>query len=304
MKPRSVDGVIAIGSNSTRMLISPSGRPLKIIDRGYALTRLFEGLNQQNTLSDESIERTTNAILQMYEDAHEKYTINRFWIFATSALRDAKNKEEITGKVAQLTGIKILIISGKEEAYYSFVGAGAGLKGKYGVIDIGGGSTEVAIGSDKTSPMTTSMQIGAMRLMKKYPAANLSTLRVMLEDIRSVLAKQKVASLEKVDHYVGVGGTFTTLRALYKKGTTTNRKQRFSKKQVYDRMKDLFALSPLLRDEYPNMPKGRGDITPYGLAILYVLMDYLRIPYIEIGNKGNLDGWLIAHQKPKKLFLK
>ncbi len=304
MKKRVVDGVIGIGSNSTRMLVCPKGKPLRIIDRGYSLTRLFEGLDKGNQLSKESILRTIQAILHMHNDAYEKYYVNRFWIFATSALRDAINRNDIIQTIYQTTGKSITIISGEEEAYYSFIGAGAGTKGKYGVIDIGGGSTEIAYGSQLSYPKTSSLQLGAMRLLKKYPKATFQDLEGILEDVKNHLSIAKPIRLLKNTRWIGVGGTFTTLKSLFhKKGIYPPKKQIFYKDQVYVKMKDLFSLPVPQRELYPNMPKGRGDITPYGFVVLYVLMDELKIPYVEVGNKGNLDGWLIVHSKDTMNYL-
>lgn len=292
----TVDGVIGIGSNSTRMSICVSGHPYKIIDRGYALTRLFEGLDKENNLSKESIDRTVNAIISMYEQAHEEHFVKEFWIFATSALRDAQNKQDIIRPVFNYTGKMITIIPGQTEAYYSFVGAGAGVHSRYGVIDIGGGSTEVAIGEKAGPIQTISFQVGALRLLKKFPDMNFQNVHILLNYIQSMLPDKKGRSLSDIEYYIGVGGTFTTLRSLYEGGRFHKGQRRnFTKKQVFDQMKNLFLLTAEQREQYPHMPPGRGDITPYGLAILYTVMEYLSIAVVEIGRGGNLDGWLITH---------
>ncbi len=293
-----IDGVVGIGSNSTRMSLCVAGHPYKIIDRGYALTRLFEGLDDQKFLSKTSIDRTVTAILQMYDQAHSDYPINHFWIFATSALRDAKNKDEVIKRVFEGTGISIQIIPGQTEAYYSFIGAGAGIRTRYGVIDIGGGSTEVAVGHASKKIVTTSFQIGALRLMKEFPDMNFHHVGELLSHIGNVFAKQKKPAGIDVNRYIGVGGTFTTLRALYVGDHYFDKvKKHFSKEQVFEQMKNLFVLSPAQRENYPHMPKGRGDITPYGLAILYQMMEHLSLRSVEVGRGGNLDGWLITHSK-------
>ncbi|NLB90094.1 MAG: hypothetical protein GX786_02580 [Clostridiales bacterium] len=289
--------VIGLGSNSTRMLVCQSNNPNRIIDRGYALTRLFEGLDENRILSEKSIQKTLKAIIDMYSGANSKFDIHQFWIFATSALRDAKNKEEIVTPVYQRTGIEIDIITGEEEAYYSFLGAGVHQKENqpYGVIDIGGGSTEIAAGTKKTKPKAISMQLGVMRLLKAYPQVDLGNVDDLLKEIyRIVLMHKDLLFTNKVDTFVGVGGTFSTLEMLYDQRKIRGRSY-FSKQQVYQKMVDLFSLSKEEREGYPFMPKGRGDITPYGFAILYTLMEVLSFSSVEVVRKGNLDGWLVAH---------
>ena len=138
------------------------------------------------------------------------------------------------------------------------------------------------------------MQLGVMRLMKKFPDISVATLDNLLTHIYNILSSQSNFFPTGVENYIGVGGTFSTLEILYHKRKSFGRSF-FTKKQVSEKMIDLFSLSVAERELYPHMPPGRGDITPYGFAILYMLMEFFSFSTVEVVRKGNLDGWLIAH---------
>ena len=142
--------VIGIGSNSVRCLVAEVGDGnFTCLWRDREGTRLFAGLDDSGKLSRESMDKTVAAVVRMASEIRYQ-GVEELDIFATSAARDAENGEEFIQAVTQAAGRELQILSGREEAELSFLGASAAAKAeRCGVIDIGGGSTEIAIGTPK-----------------------------------------------------------------------------------------------------------------------------------------------------------
>ena len=160
--------VIGIGSNSVRMLIAevePDG--FRRLTRDREGTRLFAGLDQRGNLNLESMEKTAAAVTRMARSA-ERIGCERLHIFATSATRDARNGADFLRRLQELTGAAPEIVSGEEEAVLSFLGATeiAPPGEPCGVIDIGGGSTEIVLGQGARIDLALSCQMGAVRLFR------------------------------------------------------------------------------------------------------------------------------------------
>ena len=137
--------VIGIGSNSVRSLVARNNEGVfERLYRGREGTRLFAGLDSNGMLKEESILKTAEAVRRMAEAAREKGT-GDLSVFATSAARDAVNGKDFMDAIEQAAGIAPIILTGEEEARLSFFGASRAVKDECfcGVIDIGGGSTEI-----------------------------------------------------------------------------------------------------------------------------------------------------------------
>ena len=160
--------VIGIGSNSVRSLLAEvSGTGFQRLRRDREGTRLFAGLDEAGNLDRDSMDKTVSAVRRMAMDA-KKLGAEKLAIFATSAARDAANGAEFMAEVEQATGIPLRIISGEEEAELSFLGASAAVSAdRCGMIDIGGGSTEIAVGTPAGIECAFSCQMGAVRLYRR-----------------------------------------------------------------------------------------------------------------------------------------
>ena len=157
--------VIGIGSNSVRSLLTEiSGSGFVRIRRDREGTRLFAGLDAAGNLNRDSMDKTVSAVRRMASEAR-KLGAEKLAVFATSAARDAANGKEFIGEVERETGLTLRIISGVEEAELSFLGASAAVPDhRCGMIDIGGGSTEIAVGTPAGIEYAFSCQMGAVRL--------------------------------------------------------------------------------------------------------------------------------------------
>ena len=156
--------VIVIGSNSTRLLVADECAELTSPIRDRIETQLFLGMSAEGNLSEEAMRRTAAAVSALKEKANPAKLIG---VFATSASRDAKNADLFSRMIFQSTGEMLRILSGEEEATFSFLGASRGKR--CGMIDIGGGSTEIALGDEGALRHAYSLQLGASRLFKLQP---------------------------------------------------------------------------------------------------------------------------------------
>src|SRR5882757_7838635 len=162
---------IDCGTNSTRLLIAEpadESRGFTIIDRRMRITRLGQGVNATKTLAPEAIERTAK-VLREYREAMDQHGVERVRITATSAARDATNRDDFFTVAKEIVGVEPELLSGEEEARLSFAGATSDLdpaQGPFLVVDIGGGSTEF-IGGTTEPESELSVNVGCVRITEQ-----------------------------------------------------------------------------------------------------------------------------------------
>ena len=290
--------VIGIGSNSVRSLLADvSGADFSRLWRDREGTRLFAGLDAEGNLDRDSMDKTVSAVRRMTSEVRQKGA-EELAIFATSAARDAANGQKFMAMVEQVTGVPLRIITGEEEAELSFFGASAAVSAnRCGMIDIGGGSTEIAIGTPEGIECAFSCQMGAVRLYRR--------LRIdRKEDMRPV----EVAAAEILnDHlkddpepdlpetWVGTGGTFTTLAAMVLGQPWTDRTHVhgavITAAEIRDIGEALAGMKVEDRIHLQGMQPSRADIVVHGICILLGVMERLGIGRITVSEWGNLDGY-------------
>lgn len=288
--------VIGIGSNSVRMLLADiaNGQGRRLL-RDREGTRLFAGLDAQGRLSGDSMTQTVAAVRRMAQSAREQGAED-IRLFATSATRDAANQEEFAALLRLETGLSLEICTGAEEASLSFLGA---TDGDYcGVVDIGGGSTEVVVGQGTRIDCAFSCQMGAVRLFRRLPIASAADVPAVCDLARQILEEELTLypGLALPEKWIGVGGTFTTLAAMVKGIPWTERTYmhgtlltRADVRQWALRLADM-PLSERLR--LPGLQPHRADIVVHGICILLSVMERLGMPSIRVSEYGNLDGYL------------
>ena len=181
--------VIGIGSNSVRALVAQNNEGVfERLYRDREGTRLFAGLDSRGMLKEESILKTAEAVHRMAVTAAEKGAAD-LSIFATSAARDAVNGDDFLKAIEQAAGIPPVILSGEEEARLSFFGASRAVKDECfcGVIDIGGGSTEIVAGCGDDIECAFSCQMGAVRLFREIPIARKEDMVPVMETALKIL---------------------------------------------------------------------------------------------------------------------
>ena len=296
--------VIGIGSNSVRMLVCEVGQgEMRRLRRDRAGTRLFAGLDEGRNLSAESMAKSCAAVKDMADSARAE-GVDALHLFATSATRDAANQEDFAALLLRETGLELEICSGGEEAALSFLGATDG--GDSGVIDIGGGSTEIIVGAGMDVRCGFSCQMGAVRLAKRIPIRDHGDLPAVQHAAAEILEEglRRHPALTLTAHWRGTGGTFTTLAAMMKGVRWTDRTYMhgtvLTKDFVRQIGRDLADMPVEERKLLPGLQPHRADIVVHGICILLACMDRLGMEEITVSEYGNLDGYVKRKYLDKK----
>jgi exopolyphosphatase/guanosine-5'-triphosphate,3'-diphosphate pyrophosphatase len=286
------------GTNSTRLLVADAtGRPL---ERLMTITRLGQGVDATGRLAPDAIARTAD-VLRGYRRVMDRHGVGRARLAATSAARDAGNRDEFFVAARAASGVEPELLSGEEEGRLAFAGATRGLDpvdGPFLVVDIGGGSTEVVFGT--TEPVgARSMEIGCVRLTEKYlasdpPAAEelsdaLVEVRDQLEDTARELPESREART-----MVGLAGTITTVAAV-EIGLATYDRDRIhhfilTRTAAEDVFRTLATERRADRIHNPGLEEARADVIVGGCAVLVGLMRFFDFESCLVSEADILDG--------------
>lgn len=274
--------VIDIGTNSVLMLIAEpqADGSLKALQDQAKTARLGEGLATTGLLSEAAMARTL-AILRGYRQKIQAEDISDIICFGTAALRRASNAQDFITQVQQQLSLNIQVLSGEEEAHYTFAGAMSASQADQAVaIDIGGGSTEVVYGS-RTQGISfqQSFPVGAVTLKEQLSLA--SQISVAERDRALTHLQSQFKNLQPA-HNASVlftGGTATTLPALEKRLTSYDIAQiegtELSPVQIQHLYDRLNGMEVEARSQLPAMEPGRADIILPALLILQALLRQL-----------------------------
>ncbi len=287
---------IDIGTNSVRLLVVDGDRDL---ERRAEITRLGEGVNRSGELSDTAMERTLATLID-YRELLDAHGVAHPRVVATSAARDAANRATFFDAVADVLGASPELLAGDEEARLSFAGAVAGLdpaEGPFLVVDIGGGSTELAVGTT-TAEGVHSMKVGAVRLTEAElhhdpPQPEELTNALGIVEDRLDDAVRLVPAVEELRTLVGVGGTITTVAAIEIGLAVYDRSRvhhfRLSRAAAEDVFRTL-ATEPLAdRMHNPGLQPGRADVIVAGCVILVGIMRRLHAAELVVCDADLLD---------------
>ena len=294
---------IDCGTNSIRLLIA-DGRPAGLIDvhREMRVVRLGEGVDETGRLAPAAIERTRLALLD-YAASIRSSGAAKVRMVATSASRDAANADEFRAVVHRILGIEPEVISGLAEAELSFVGAVAGLPGAADpllVADIGGGSTELVLGSPTTASIMAahSMDVGCVRMTERHLHDDPPTkaqVQAALADLRAALqAATADVPVGEAAAFVGVAGTVTTIAALAMDlpayDAETIHGSVIGYQQVAEVTERLLAMRRGERAALPVMHPGRVDVIVGGALVLRTLMECVGAREVIASEHDILDG--------------
>ena len=288
--------VIVIGSNSTRRVAADLCEPDGRVKRGRVETRLF--LHMENgLLAEEAIGETVNGIRELCKGCDEPL----LGIYATSAVRDARNADRLSEAVEAAFRLPLTVLSGEEEAAASFYGAAG--EQKAGVIDIGGGSTEIAVGEAGEIFHAVSLQLGASRLFAAHPINRAEDVPAALRAARDVCAglDGSLAAHAGIERFYSVGGTGTACAGILQRLPRKEAKVEgftLRRDDVYESLTAIAAVPRERRAGIPGFPASRIDIMPTGMAILIAVMDRLSLKQVTVTERTNGDGLLrIAARK-------
>lgn len=292
--------IIDIGTNSVRLLMAEKDEKgeWKTLRKELRSTRLGEGMTDKATIGQGAKERTLSAVEEFTAMAKLEGAEDIF-AYGTSIMRDASNGEEFADEVTAASGVPVRILSGKEEAYYSYIGA-AGTSGVItSVVDIGGGSTEICVGFGTDVGARHSFRLGCVRCSKQFDTTTARG-RAELKKHCFTLFRETdlMESMRNVKRWIGVGGTVTSLASMLQELKVYNS----LKVQDYvihpeDVSKILEKLSKMSYDDKCHM-KGllpsRADIIVAGVVILDSLMEYFALSEITVSDRDLSEGLLDA----------
>ncbi len=287
-------GVLDIGSNTVHMLVVdayPGARPLPAFSHKVELS-LAAHLEQANTLSKVGEKRLTEVVEEALRIAEDK-GVEDFLAFATSAVRYAANGDDVLARIQDRTGAIIRVLSGENEARRTFLAARRWFgwsSGRLLVVDIGGGSLEIAVGQDEEPEAVMSLPLGAGRLTRDWFTADPPSpdeVRALRRRVRAEVARM-AGGLRRggaVDHAVGTSKTLRPLArsaggAPSSEGVYT--KRFLSHGDVSQWAERLAALDRTERARIPGVSEGRAAQLPAGAIVADAVMDLLGLAQLEI----------------------
>lgn len=289
---------IDCGTNSTRLLVSDGGpRPL---ERLMTITRLGQGVDATHRLAPEAVERTLT-VLRDYRAVLDRFGVERVRMAATSAVRDAANRDEFLDAAGEVVGVRPELLDGDEEGRLSFAGATAGLDpadGPFLVVDIGGGSTEFVVGSSEPVGVV-SIDIGCVRITEKYlhaePPSSLelsqaiTVVHAHLDDVKRLLP-----AVTDAVRLVGLAGTVTTMAAV-QIGLRTYDPERIhhfvlTRAAAEDVFRTLATEARADRVHNPGLEEARADVIVGGAAILVAILRHFDFAECLVSESDILDG--------------
>ncbi|MET0385357.1 MAG: Ppx/GppA phosphatase family protein [Polyangiales bacterium] len=295
---------VDIGTNSVRLLISdPSGGSL---EREMQITRLGQGVDVTGVLHPDAIARTT-AVLASYRTLLDKHAVKRVRAAATSAARDASNRDQFFEAAEAALGTRPELLSGDEEAALSFRGATHGLApslAPFLVLDIGGGSTEFVLGSDAPEALT-SVPMGCVRMTERHlksdpPSA--TELEACERDVRRIVADvARSVPVARARTVIGLAGTITSLASLqhgslrYDPAVTHHSRLRAADVEVL--FTKLAAVPTAERRGLLAEPK-RAEVIVGGALVLRTILRELQLSELTVSETDILDGLAASLQAP------
>jgi exopolyphosphatase/guanosine-5'-triphosphate,3'-diphosphate pyrophosphatase len=295
---------IDCGTNSTRLMISDG---ITTLERLMRITRLGQGVDSTGRLAPEAIERVAT-VLREYRTVMDGHDVERVRVTATSAARDASNRDDLFAAAESIVGVRPELLAGDEEGRLSFAGATAELDpddGPFLVVDIGGGSTELVLGT--TEPVAVrSLDVGCVRMTEQFIRADppapeelsavISIVRDHLDDV--VREVPEVAAARRL---VGLAGTVTTVAAVEMGLPAYDRERihhfRLSRAAAEDVFRTLATEPRAQRIANPGLEIERADVIVAGTAILVAVMRHLGFDECLVSEADILDA-LVATLLP------
>ena len=287
---------IDIGTNTILLLIveAKGGNIAKVLHDEQVIARLGKGVDEHRTINGETANRVAEFLFS-YRGTSHKYRSEKIIAVGTSALRDASNKRGFCDEMLRRTGIAIEILSGVDEAEWTYRGAlgDVGPKAQnFTVLDIGGGSTEIISGTSKAVSQKVSLDVGCVRLTERFLRTSPPTPREISECrsfVRSSLSIVDFAQL-KDSCVIGVAGTLTTLAAIRLRLTRYDSSRvegcvlkREEVGHVFDQL-SVKTHEELMR--VPQISPGRADILVAGMIILQEFLEAANLSEITVSDRG------------------
>ncbi|MCS6957132.1 MAG: Ppx/GppA phosphatase family protein [Aquificaceae bacterium] len=294
MKVASID----VGSYSVRLSIAQLDGELKIIHEEGRITALATDLRSDGLLKEDRIEETLSVIKEFLQKAHE-FGVDSLKLVGTEALRRAKNSKDFLQRLKDITGYDLKVITPEEEGRYAFLSVAYSLKpkGRFCVIDQGGGSTEFVCGKDFVVESLTSFPFGIVNLTEEFiksdPPKNYE-----LESLKNFLDEHIKEVIQPCDELVGLGGTITTVAAIEYGVFPYKGEDVHGKELSIDRLMFwLETLSSMKESQriasFPHIEPKRAKVIIPGILIFYRSMLLFGKDRIRVSDWGLKEGVLV-----------
>jgi exopolyphosphatase/guanosine-5'-triphosphate,3'-diphosphate pyrophosphatase len=294
-----------VGTNSTRLLVADvdGGEVVAEHAREMVITRLGKGVDRTGRFDPGALARTLE-VLAGYAETCRRLGVEGRRLVATSATRDAADRQAFLDGVRQLVGVEAEVLTGQAEAAATYRGATAGLDGDQTtlVVDIGGGSTELIVGDGAAARAMVSLDIGCVRLFERHlhhdpPAAG--EVAALRADVAGHLGRvEEVLDPAAADRVIGVAGTVTTVTAIAL-GLGA-----YDPRRIHHATVDaagiaavaakLAAMTVAERAALPVMARGREDVIAAGALLLDELVGMFHLRSVIASEADILDGVLLG----------
>jgi exopolyphosphatase/guanosine-5'-triphosphate,3'-diphosphate pyrophosphatase len=290
-----ITATIDIGTNTVLLLIARLDDLGRIAPLAYEqrVPRLGTGVDRNGILSDESIDRVMG-VLKEYRGIMSRYPIDAVTVCGTSAVREAANRKDFAERVRRECGVELEILSGDDEALWTYRGAISGLPNvaRATVVDIGGGSTEITLGDRTRIREKISLDVGSVRLTERSfrhdPPTHLE-LESGIELVENEIAR--AAGFEFTGStLIGVAGTTTTLAVLaqglreFNVSAVTN--YSLKQHQVEELFRTLCSLPSSMIRQLSTVMEGRHDVITAGTLILREIMAHFKFDEMLVSERG------------------
>jgi exopolyphosphatase / guanosine-5'-triphosphate,3'-diphosphate pyrophosphatase len=295
-------GVVDLGTNSIRLLVasaSPSqDQGLEEFARDMVITRIGEGVDRTGRIDPEALARTVDVLERFCRRARALHA-GRIRVSATAAVREASNRDELEASVRTHAGSQLEVITGEREASLSFLGATKGLDAPapFLVLDIGGGSTEFAVGTEHLEA-SISTPMGSVRLTERLIrtdppsedglASVRNAVRRILDDVegsvpvRSARTLVAVAGTPTTIQAISLGLPFYDPEAIHRSWVSVGEAERV--------LEELVRMTTDERSAIPVMAPGRADVIVAGAVILVEVMRRFGFERALVSETDILDG--------------
>jgi exopolyphosphatase / guanosine-5'-triphosphate,3'-diphosphate pyrophosphatase len=292
--------VVDIGTNSTRLLIGDVEETgVTEVERRTTVTNMGRGVDHSGMICTDAVDSVCTVIAD-YKSRYEEMGAERVMAIATSAVRDAVNGEAFIAELRERFGLDARLLTGEEEANLTYLGATAHrpAAGSILVFDIGGGSTELIVGSGPQVDFHTSLQAGTIRQSERHLTSDPPhphELEDLAADIRSLIDRAMADQPQpRASRAIAVAGTPTSLAAIdqglepYDPGRVHG--YRLGMRRI-QRMLSKLSSQPLAeRLRVPGLHPGRAPTIVAGTVILVQVMRAFRMQEIEVSELDILHG--------------
>ncbi|MDX3228205.1 Ppx/GppA phosphatase family protein [Streptomyces sp. ME19-01-6] len=287
-------GVLDVGSNTVHLLVvdaHPGARPLPAHSHKAEL-RLAELLDDGGAIGADGVERLIAVVKEALQAAEDKGVVDVL-PFATSAVREAANAEDVLARVAEETGVRLGVLTGEEEARLTFLAARRWFgwsAGKLLVLDIGGGSLEIAYGLDEEPDAAVSLPLGAGRLTAGWLPDDPPTpddVRALRRHVRAEIARI-VGDFSRhgaPDHVVATSKTFKQLARIAGAARSAEGlyvQRRLTRQALEQWVPKLAAMPVDKREQLPGVSEGRAPQLLAGALVAEAAMDLFGVDELEI----------------------